>query len=254
MTIRLYTSWFSPFARKVALALELKGLQYEAIDGLRRDFHDTLVTLNPRAEVPVLSDGDVTVINSHDIVQYLEWVYPSPPLYPSKPKDRVAARALERLADHRFDAIIVDASFWRWADRPDQPPAGLLEAAQKDFEIVLTRLERELAERPKPWPFGAPGLVECSWYPNLLGAQPLGFKIDRHRFRTVLEWLSAIRDRPVFEADRKRTAEFMKTLSSANHERYKLFWSGDRIEWLMARGFHKWFFKEIEEGRAVFPD
>jgi hypothetical protein len=32
-----------------------------------------------------------------------------------------------------------------------------------------------------------------------------------------------------------------------------LFWSGDRIEWLMMRGFHKWLFNEIESGRAAFP-
>ena len=34
MTIRLYGSWFSPFARKVALALELKSLPYDYVDGL----------------------------------------------------------------------------------------------------------------------------------------------------------------------------------------------------------------------------
>lgn len=35
----LYTNWFSPLARKVALALEHKQLAYEAIDGLARDNH-----------------------------------------------------------------------------------------------------------------------------------------------------------------------------------------------------------------------
>src|SRR5262252_3403177 len=137
MSLRLYTSWFSPFARKVALALELKGLQYEAIDALRRDFHSTLVTINPRAEVPALVDGDITVVNSSDILLYLEMAYPSPAIYPLSVKDRVTARALERLHDHRFDPIIVDSSYWVWAERPDQPPPGLKDAAQKDMNNAL---------------------------------------------------------------------------------------------------------------------
>ena len=39
MAIRLYGSGFSPFARKVAIALELKGLAYEHEDALVREFH-----------------------------------------------------------------------------------------------------------------------------------------------------------------------------------------------------------------------
>ena len=119
MTRVLYTSWISTFARKAALGLELKGLAYEAVDALERDFRDELVRLNPRAEVPVLRDGDIVVVNSSDILQYLDWRYPTAPLYPTDIAERVAARALERLADHRFDPIIVDCSYWHWADRDD---------------------------------------------------------------------------------------------------------------------------------------
>jgi hypothetical protein len=37
-------------------------------------------------------------------------------------------------------------------------------------------------------------------------------------------------------------------------ERRKLFWRGDRIEWLLARGYHHWFLGEIEAGRTLWPD
>jgi glutathione S-transferase len=249
----LYTSWFSTFARKAALGLELKGLPYEPVDALKRDFRTELARVNPRIEVPVLVDDDLVIVNSSDILQYLDWRYPSPALYPEKIEDRVAARALERLADHRFDPIVVDCSYWVWADRDDQPPEGMLAAGQQDVEGVLTQLEAELAKRPKPWPFGAPGAVECSWYPNLIAAQPLGFKIDKERFANVLGWLRAMRKHPIFFADARRTAVFLKTLSSATHETRRLFWSGDRLEWLFSRGFHEWFANEIREGRVAFP-
>lgn len=254
MARTLYTSWISTFARKAALGLELKGLDYEPIDALARDFRESLKRVNPRAEVPVLIDDDLVIVNSSDILQYLDWQYPSRPLYPQSIPDRVTARALERLADHRFDPIVVDCSFWHWAEREDEPPAGLREAGQRDFEIALATLERELSARPKPWPFGEPGIVECAWFPNLIAARPLGFTIDSQRFAAVLEWLAAMRDHQTFAADRNRTAKMLKTLSSANHERRRLFWSGDRLEWLLARGFHDWFAKEIAADRVAFPD
>ena len=67
-------------------------------------------------------------------------------------------------------------------------------------------------------------------------------------------WLRVMRSHPVFAADAKRTGAFLKTLKQSSHERRRLFWSGDRIEWLLARGFHHWLLGEIEAGRAVFPD
>jgi len=254
MELCLYTSWFSTFARKAALGLELKGLPYRAVDALTRDFRPQLLKLNARTEVPVLTDEGLVIVNSSDILQYLDWRYPEPALYPTAIEERVAARALERLADHRFDPIVVDCSYWHWADRDDAPPPGLRAVGQRDLEVVLGRLEATLAPRPKPWPFGAPGIAECAWFPNLAAARPLGFAIDETRYPTVLGWLAAMRSHSVFAADAKRTAAFLKALSGSNHERKKLFWSGDRMEWLLARGFHHWLAAEIEAGRAAFPD
>lgn len=251
--IHLYTSWFSTFARKVALGLDLKGLAYTAVDALRRDFQPELAKLNPRMEVPVLTDGEVTVVNSPDILQYLDQRYAANPLYPQNPADRVKARVLERLADHRFDPLVVCSSYWHWADRDDQPPPGLLEAAQRDLEIVLGRLEASLAGRPGPWAFGAgPGVVECAWFPNMAALKTFGFAIAPARFPATLDWLAAMREHPLFVADRRRTAEFLKTLADNGHERRRLFWSGDRIEWIMAQGFHDWFAREIGQDRVAY--
>jgi len=251
----LYGSWFSTFARKVALALELKGLGYEHIDALQPDRAPELKRVNPRAEVPVLSDDGLVVINSSDILQYLEWRYPDPSLYPQAIPERVASRALERLADHRFDPIVVDTSFWQWAERNDSPPAGLAAAGQADFDATLARLEAELAARPKPWPFHSAGVVECAWFPNLAAARPLGFRIDAARVPTVVSWLAAMREHPVFAADRKRVAEYLKDRHQRDSSKSeRIYWSGDRIEWFISRGFHDWFVDEIKAGRSKFTE
>jgi glutathione S-transferase len=254
VALRLYTSWISTFARKAALALELKGLPYEPVDALTRDFQVELKRANPRAEVPVLFDDDLVIVNSSDIVQYLEWRYPTPALYPEAIAERVAARALERLHDHLFDPICVDCSYWHWADREGAPPPpGLMDAGQRDIDATLAQLEAQLLKRPKPWPFGAPGVVECAWFANLVSVRPLGFSIDAARFPNVIGWL-ATRSHPVFTNDRRRTAQYIKAPPNRNVERRKLFYSGDRMEWLFSRGFHDWFQGEILAGRAVFPD
>jgi len=44
----------------------------------------------------------------------------------------------------------------------------------------------------------------------------------------------------------------LKDLKHLTHERKRLFWSGDRLEWMLSRGFDRWFMAEIDAGRATF--
>jgi hypothetical protein len=56
---------------------------------------------------------------------------------------RVHARAWERLSDTFVDPIFVDISDWKWAERPDQMPQGLLDAPRADLRAVYTALEHD---------------------------------------------------------------------------------------------------------------
>jgi glutathione S-transferase len=254
--LTLFSNGFSPFARKVAMALEYKGLKYETVDGLARSNHERLVAVNPRAEVPVLVDGDITVVNSSDIVAHLDLAYPDRPVFPLDLKARVEARALERLADSRVDAILLDCSIWTWAEREDQPPAGLMEAGQRDLDRIFERIEVTLERFGEPLPFGHLTVAEFAFWPHLAALRAIGFTLDPERFPRLTAWLAAMRRERVCHDDARRTAEFMKALASpeGDLERRKLFWRGDRIEWLLARGYHRWFLGEIEAGRTLWPD
>ena len=57
-------------------------------------------------------------------------------MYPDDPAARVHARAWERVADTFVDPILVDISYWKWAERADKIPDGLLEAARADLRVV----------------------------------------------------------------------------------------------------------------------
>jgi glutathione S-transferase len=253
--LTLYANGFSPFSRKVAMALEYKGLAYETVDALSHANRERLLAVNPRAEVPVLVDGEITVVNSSDIVDYLDRRYPERPIYPAELKARVEARAIERLADVRIDAILLDCSIWTWAERHDPPLPGLKEAGQRDLEVIFGRIEATLSTYPPPRPFGHWTIAEFALWPHLVALRPLGFTLNSGKYPRLHAWFTAMRQDSVFADDARRTADFMKTIgTTSSFERAKIFWRGDRIEWLLARGFHAWFFDEIRAGRVLWPD
>ena len=61
--------------------------------------HPVVLAANPKGQVPVLVDGDLTLFDSTVILEYLEDAYPTPPLYPAEAKARARCRLLELTAD-----------------------------------------------------------------------------------------------------------------------------------------------------------
>ncbi len=103
--ITLYSGPLSLFTAKVRIALAEKGLPYElvSVPFSRRDGyapkHPEVLARHPKAQVPVLVDGDLTVWDSTVILEYLEDRYPAPPLYPTDVAGRVRCRQIEHAAD-----------------------------------------------------------------------------------------------------------------------------------------------------------
>lgn len=95
MTLRLYDYWRSSAAYRVRIALNLKGVAYDAVpvslvDGAQRD--PAYIAKNPQGFVPMLEAGDVRLTQSMAIIDWLDATYPDPPFMPVDP----AARATER--------------------------------------------------------------------------------------------------------------------------------------------------------------
>lgn len=250
--LTLYENAFSPFARKVRLVLEHKGLEFVAIDGLTRANHDRLAEVNPRMEVPALDHDGLIVVNSSDIVAYLERTFPKKPVYPTDDRAWVHARAWERCADSVIDPIIVDISYWMWADRPDTMPKGLLEAARTDLTRIYDALDDALRDRD--WVCGAFSIADIALFPHISGTRMLRVPLDETRHGNALAWYKRCRALPSFARDMARVKEYLADPASMDLERRKIFWRGDRIEWILARGYHHWFLEEIEEGRVLWPD
>ena len=90
MAIELYWGSGSPFAWRVMLTLELKGLAYESkLLEFSKGEHKTpaYMQLNPRGKVPTLRDGEFVVYESLAIMSYLDRKYPTPPLFGATAED-----------------------------------------------------------------------------------------------------------------------------------------------------------------------
>jgi glutathione S-transferase len=249
--IILYDNPFSPFARKVRMVLEHKGLAFDAIDGLAPEGRSALAAVNPRVEVPVLRDGDLIVVNSSDIVAYLEHRYPQAPVYPANPAARVAARAWERLADTLLDAITHDVSNGGFGFPAGTMPPGLLEAARADLASIFAGLEHAVAGRD--FLCGALSIADIALFPHLTALRFLDISFDGEKYPLLLAWYRRLRGTGVCRADLERTQSSLAQAGPTLQRPAKLVWRGDRIEWLLARGFHEWFFNEIRLGRVAWP-
>lgn len=97
MDVEIYWGSGSPFAWRVLMAAELKGVDFQSHQlSFTAQEHKApaYLALNPRGEVPTLKHGDVVLTESIAIMVYLDRLSPEPPLF-----DGDAARS---------------AAIWRW--------------------------------------------------------------------------------------------------------------------------------------------
>jgi glutathione S-transferase len=90
MAIELYWGSGSPFAWRVMLTLEVKGLAYESklLEFSKGENKaPAYLQLNPRGKVPTLKDGDFVIYESLAIMSYLDRKYPDPQLFGETPEE-----------------------------------------------------------------------------------------------------------------------------------------------------------------------
>ncbi len=141
--LKLYDHPLSPYSQKVKIALLEKGLD---CDILMPDAFGTgaaggeFAAASPRGEVPTLIHDDVEIFDSTVILEYLEDVWPQPPLLPATPADRARVRILEDVMDTHYEAII-----WGLAE------IAHFGRAQGESAATITRLAGEQIQQWNRW-------------------------------------------------------------------------------------------------------
>ncbi|NMG28161.1 maleylacetoacetate isomerase [Aromatoleum evansii] len=99
--MKLYNFFRSGTSHRLRIALNLKGIDYEYVPvDLRTEEHlgAAFKAVNPQALVPALTleatEGDLTLIQSPAIIEWLEERYPTPALLPANAEERARVRAL----------------------------------------------------------------------------------------------------------------------------------------------------------------
>lgn len=97
----------SSYAQKVKIALREKNVEFtrEVPSDITLSGSGPLHDSNPRVEVPVLLHNGNTIFDSTVILEYIEDVWPSPPLLPRDPGARAKARMIEDVCDTQYEAI-----------------------------------------------------------------------------------------------------------------------------------------------------
>ena len=160
--ITLYSGPLSLFARKVEIALREKGLAFERVmvpfnqtTGYDPK-HPEVLALNPKGQVPVLSDCGLVLYDSTVINEYLDEAYPEPPLMPDSPVDRARCRLDELYADEIMLQALKPLMHRTTPPAPDRDrriareadaliaSAGLDEMIRRDGVLELYESEDEL--------------------------------------------------------------------------------------------------------------
>src|SRR5215469_14493584 len=95
--MKLYTYFRSQASFRVRIALNLKGIAREdSFLHLEKgdQFSAEYRAINPQMVVPTLIDGDIKLLQSLAILEYLDERYPEPPLLPADPPSRAWVRGL----------------------------------------------------------------------------------------------------------------------------------------------------------------
>jgi len=147
MALELYWGSGSPFAWRVMLTLEVKGLDYESklLEFSKGENKSPeYLKLNPRGKVPTLKDGAFVVYESLAIMTYLDRKYPTPPLFGNSPEEtgqiwRLISECESYLVS-AGDKVVRPIFFGKGLDKVDE-----IQQAAQTIRQELTTVDEQLA-------------------------------------------------------------------------------------------------------------
>jgi glutathione S-transferase len=234
MALELYHSGHSTCSQKVRICLAEKG-----IDWVSHELHfatgDHLtpeyLKLNPNGVVPTLVHDGEPVIESSVIVEYLDEIYPEPPMVPRDPLGRARLRSwmrymeevptpavrvpsfnevfrplrYENATDEEFEARVekmpLRKAFYRRMGRTDGFGDAEVDNALAQIRQTAERIDEAVSSLGGPWILGEQyTLIDATLTPLIQRMADLGYaRIWQDDLPEMARWFERIKARPSFD-------------------------------------------------------
>jgi maleylpyruvate isomerase len=184
--MKLYTYFRSSAAYRVRIALNLKGLDYEAIPvhllrGGGEQLQEQYRSINPSGLVPAFQDEYITLTQSMAILEYLEDAHPQVPIMPKDAAERARVRELAQIIAcdiHPVNNLRVLRYLVHELGVSEEQKA---EWYRHWLVSGLEVLEKHLARDPSAGPLchgHTPTIADCCLVPQVFNAQRHGIDVS----------------------------------------------------------------------------
>ncbi len=207
--IKIHGVHGSPFVRKVLVALDLKGIEFEQVPQMPFTKDDEYRKISPLGKIPCLQDGDFVVPDSTVICEYLEDTYPDVPLYPADPEQRARARWFENYGANKVAELAAGIFFQRFMrpfafkQEPDEELVGRI--IDKDLPPVLDYLETEVPE--EGFLFGEFTIADLGLVSPFFNAGYAGYEVDADKWPRVRAFIDRVKAVPAVDSLLEREAK-----------------------------------------------
>lgn len=222
--LHLWHGDLSSCSQRVRITLAEKGLDWEShLVSIPKNEHATpeYRAINPKGLVPAFVHDGTVIIESKDIIEYLDQTFPDPPLRPADPARRAglrrwldgadAAQPDLKLLSHEFlfrqrkamtpaeveafaashpnPELVVFVREWQSSDMlPAEKIAGAVDRTDAGFRRI------DAAVSDAPWILGeAFTLADAAWLPNVHRMTLMDWPLDR--YPALMRWFERARGR-----------------------------------------------------------
>lgn len=202
MALRLHGYWRSSAAYRARIAFALKGVPFDSVP------HDLLSgeqrapdyrRLAPAGLVPALETPDGPIPQSLAIIEWLEEVYPEPPLLPQRAIDRAIVRAMVATVGCDIHPVnnlrilkYLRREFGRSQEQIDRWIAHWIAEGFAALELMI-------GEHGRGFAFGgSPTMADCFLVPQVYNAER--FRVDLTPYPRLVAAAEAARAHPAFAA------------------------------------------------------
>lgn len=159
--IKIYSAVVCPYAHRSRLVLQEKGIDFDLIEIDLQNKPEGFTDISPYAKVPAIAHNHHRVWESAVINEYLNEVFPNPPLLPSSPIAKAQARIWIDFANTRF--VPAFSALLRSPDIQQQEAAK--QELYKHLEFIENEAFGKLSEEGPYWFGESISLVDFTFYP-----------------------------------------------------------------------------------------